>query len=289
MPDKKKDYYEILGVARNASAAEIKSAYRKLARKYHPDVNQGDKTAEAKFKDVAAAFAVLSDKVKRAKYDQGGHEAFGPGFNPFEGYGFDAQSIRIDDLSDLFEMFTSAGRGSRGRNRPRRGADVEGAVRIPFREAIRGTTVELNVDGSAVKVRVPAGVDDGARVRVAGQGPAGTNGGPNGDIYLSVQVQPDPVFRREGNDLYSDVTVGLARAALGGTVPVPTLDGEATVQLPAGTRSGQKLRLRGKGVPASGPRPAGDLYAVVQIAPPRTLDRRSREILEEFARLNPSP
>jgi DnaJ-class molecular chaperone len=287
MPNNKKDYYEILGVARNASDADIKSAYRKLARKYHPDVNQGDKGAEAKFKDVAEAFAVLSDKEKRAKYDQGGHEAFGPGFNPFEGYGFDAQSIRIDDLSDLFEMFT--GRSGRTRSRARRGPDVEGQVQIPFREAVRGTTVELNVDGTPVKVRVPPGVDDGARIRVAGQGPKGSNGGPNGDVYLSVQVAPDPVFRREGNDLYSDVTVGLARAALGGTVAVPTLEGESTVQLPAGTRSGQKLRLRGKGVPGSGARPAGDLYAVVQIAPPRALDPRSRELLEEFARLNPSP
>ena len=139
------------------------------------------------------------------------------------------------------------------------------------------------------KVRIPAGIADGGRVRVSGQGEAGANGGPPGDAYIVVAVLPDPRFRREGLDVMSDVAIGLATAALGGVVQVLTLDGETSIQLPAGTRSGQKLRLKGKGVPASARRPAGDLYAVVQIVPPKVLDARSRELLEEFARLNPAP
>ena len=315
---KKKDYYEILGVAPKATEKELKAAYRKLARKHHPDVNSGDKLAEERFKEVAEAFAVLSDPAKRAKYDQRGHAAFGPDFNPFEGAGGDFQSVRFDDLADLFNIFGSSGRRT-GRGRARRGTDIEGEVRIPFRDAVSGTTIDVALSGgrscpecggtgrsgrgkcapcdgrgqvgagSPVKVRVPAGIEDGDRVRVPGQGTAGSHGGAQGDAYLVVRVTPDPVFRRDGNDLYCDVTVGIARAALGGTVAVPTLDGESVVQLPAGTRSGQKLRLRGKGVTGSGRRASGDLYAVVQIAPPRSLDPRSRELMDEFARLNPLP
>ncbi len=353
----KKDYYEILGVPRTATEKELKAAYRRLARKHHPDVNPGDKRAEERFKEVAEAFAVLSDPEKRAQYDRGGHEAFGPGFDPFGGAGFDIRNFSFGDLSELFDLF---GGGSRRTRAPRaaRGQDIETAIRIPFLDAVRGTTVDIvlprqvtcgvcggsgrgaqggervcpdchgtgrrtqrrrglevsltcgrcggagRIDEGAcpacggagrvpaedrLKVRVPPGIEDGGRVRLPGKGDAGVAGGPAGDAFLTVAVEPHDVFRREGNDLVCDVEVGLARAALGGKVAVPALDGKTTITLPAGTRSGQKLRLKGKGVPGSGSRPAGDLYAVVQIVPPRKLDARSRELLDEFARLNPDP
>ncbi len=312
----KKDYYEILGVARTASDKELKAAYRKLARKHHPDVNPGDKAAEERFKSVAEAFAVLSDPEKRAKYDRGGHEAFGPGFDPFAGTGFDSRNFGFNDISDLFELFGAGARRSRS-HRAARGQDIEREIRIPFLEAIRGTTVEVVLPrqsacpacggarrggeggcrkcGGAgrvatedrVKIRVPAGIEDGGRVRLPAKGDAGVAGGPTGDAFLRIRVEEDGAFRREGNDLLVDLPVGLARAALGGKVSIPTLDGRTTITLPGGTRSGQKLRLRGKGVPAAGSRLPGDLYAVVQIVPPAKLDARSRELLEEFARLNP--
>jgi molecular chaperone DnaJ len=350
---KKRDYYEVLGVSRTASDKEIKAAYRKLARKHHPDVNPGDKSAEERFKEVAEAFAVLSDPEKRATYDRGGHEAFGPGFDPFAGTGFDFRNFGFGEFSDLFDLF---GTGSRRRRPPRpgRGQDIETEIRVPFLEAVRGTTVEVvlprqvpcaacggggrqaaggerecpdcggtgrrtqrrrgvqvsltcgtcggagRIDAGScpacggagrapaeerLKVRVPPGIEDGGRVRLPGQGDAGVAGGRPGDAFLRIRVEPHDVFRREGNDLLCEVAVGLARAALGGRIEIPTLDGRTTITLPPGTRSGQKLRLKGKGVPAGGPRPAGDLYAVVQIVPPKRLDARSRELLEELARL----
>jgi len=345
----KKDYYQILGVPRTAGETEIKAAYRKLARKFHPDVNPGDKQAEEKFKEVAEAFAVLSDPEKRSKYDRGGHEAFGPGFDPFAGFGF-------PDLSDLFNLFGGAARG--GRTRPRHGADLEMEIRIPFADAVHGTTIEVPlprrgscpacggsgqrpgsravecsdcggsgrkvqrrrglqvsltcsrcrgagrlpgescarcggtgqvVSDERVKVRIPPGVEDGGRVRLPDRGEPGQAGGSPGDVFLIVRVEPHPLLRREGRDLYIDVPVGLAKAALGGNVVVPTLEGDATIHLPGATRSGQKVRLKGKGFPAAPGRPAGDLYAVVQIVPPKNLDPKSRELLEEFAKRNPEP
>jgi curved DNA-binding protein len=287
----KKDYYEILGVPRTADVREIKAAYRRLARKYHPDVNKGDKQAEERFKEVAEAFAVLSDKEKRARYDQGGHSAFGPGFDPFAGFDPGQFDIGFGDLSSLFEMFGMGPRAGRGRRqRAWRGSDLRLEVQVPFLTAVRGGTVELTFPraGTAerMKVRIPAGIDDGGTVRLPGKGAPGS---PPGDAYLTVRVQPHPVFRREGRNLVCERAVGLARAALGGPVEVDTLDGKTTIQVPPGTHGGQKLRLRGRGVPASGGRPAGDLHVVIQIRPPKRLDPRSRELLEEFARLNPDP
>lgn len=352
----KKDYYERLGVPRTATEQEIKAAYRKLARKYHPDLNPGSKAAEERFKEIAEAFAVLSDPEKRAQYDRGGLEAFGPGFDPFAGTGFDFRNFGLGDLSDLFEIFGATGR--RGRGRPARGQDLEVEIRLPFVEAVGGTTREIALarnapcrvcDGSGrtssgrevecpdcrgtgrraqrrrgvqvsltcercegagrlrsepcsncggagsirveepVTVRIPAGIDDGSKLRVPGKGDAGRGGGEPGDVYLTIRVEPDARFRREGRDLFADVEIGLATAALGGRVAVPTLDGSATITIPPGTRSDQRLRLRGKGVPAGAGRPAGDLFAVVRIVPPRRLDARSRELMEEFARRNPEP
>jgi len=349
----KKDYYEILGVSRDVGEKELKAAYRKLARKYHPDVNKGDPRAEEKFKQVSEAFAVLSDSAKRTQYDRGGHEAFGAGFDPFAG--FDVTAAGLGDLADLFGgMFGGLGSAAgRPGTRPARGNDLKLELAIDFMEAIHGTTLNLRVPrqlacgpcqgrgerpgsgGAAcsecggqgqrtqpglpflipcrrcngrgrvagprckscrgsgrsrgeedVKVRVPVGIKDGSTVRVAGKGDAGTAGGPPGDLYLSMRVKAHPLFRREADDLVCELPIGIADAALGSVAQVPTLDGKTTIQVPAGTRSGQRMRLAGKGVPAARGRPAGDLYAVIQIHPPKKLDRRSRELLEEFRERN---
>jgi len=326
----KKDYYDILGVPRGADEKAIKAAYRRLARKHHPDVNPDDPSAEERFKELSEAFAVLSDADKRARYDRGGHAAFGPDFDPFAGFGFDFRGARgasgaggfdIPDLSQIFEMFGLGGGSAGGRARSRRGGDLQLEVRIPFADAIHGSVIDFNVPrraacsacgGSGVagggraacsscngsglqrveerlKVRIPSGVRDGDRVRVGGKGDAGAGGGPPGDAYLVIRVAAHPRLRREGRNLLVDVPVGIARASLGGTIRVPTLDGETTIQLPPGTRSGQKLRLKGRGVPARNASPAGDLLAVIQIHPPKDLDARSRELLEELDKLHPNP
>lgn len=350
-----KDYYEVLGVSKTASDKEIKSAYRRLARKYHPDVNKGDKRAEEKFKEVAEAFAVLSDREKRTRYDRGGHEAFGPGFDPFAGFDFGRFDFGLGDISSLFDLFGGGGRRT-ARARPRKGEDLRLELQVPLLQAVRGGEVEIVIprqgscsscggsgarpgsgettcrecggsgrtetrrgpmrvmlgcprcDGSGrlpgepctacggagvsrveerVKVRIPAGIEDGSALRLAGKGDAGQAGSSPGDAYLVVHVEPHPVFRRQGRDLYCDVAIGLARAALGGQVDVSTPDGKATITVPAGTRSGQKLRLKGRGVPQSSTGSAGDLYAVIQIHPPKKMNKRSRELMEEFERLNP--
>jgi DnaJ-class molecular chaperone len=303
----KRDYYEILGVKRDAGEKEIKSAYRRLARKHHPDLNRGDKAAEERFKDVAEAFAVLSDFEKRARYDRGGHEAFGTEFDPFAGVDssrFDAgfgPGVLDDLLSQLFGgRFGGATAGPRGGRRRGRGRDLRYETTISFPDAVRGATLELRVarvgEGGAriedtVKVRIPPGVEDGSTVRVPGRGDTGGPGAEPGDLLLTLRVTPHERFRRRGaRDLACDVPIGIVRATLGGPVDVPTLDGRATIQVPPATESGTTLRVRGKGAPA-GPRgePAGDLYVVIQIRPPTAVDARSRTLLEELGRLHPEP
>ena len=316
---KKKDYYEILGVPRSATEKDLKAAYRKLARKCHPDVNPGDKSAEEKFKEVSGAFAVLSDPDKRAKYDRGGHEAFEPGFDPFQGTTIDFQDLGLGNLSDIFEMFGGGGRRRGSSRRAARGEDLTLEMSLPFGDAIHGTTVEVAIPRAVpcshcggrgrlanggpcrvcrgggrvsftenVKTRIPAGIDDAERVRIPGKGNDGIGGGPAGDAFVTIRVEPHPMFRREGSDLVCEVPVGVVKATLGGDVDVPTLEGRATIKIPAGTRGGQRFRLKGRGVAARAGHPAGNLYAVVQIVTPRDLDARSREIFEELARLNPN-
>jgi molecular chaperone DnaJ len=316
---KKRDYYEILGVPKTATEKELKAAYRKLARKFHPDVNPGDKSAEERFKEVSGAFAVLSDPEKRAKYDRGGHDAFEPGFDPFQGTTIDFQDLGLGNLSDIFELFGGGGRRRGAPRRAERGEDLNLEMSLPFGDAIHGTTVEVGIPRAVpcphcggrgrlanggpcrvcrgagrvsvtekVKARIPAGIDDAERVRIPGKGNDGAGGGPAGDAVVTIRVEPHPMFRREGSDLVCEVPVGVVKATLGGDVSVPTLEGHATIKIPAGTRGGQRFRLKGRGVAARAGHPAGNLYAVVQIVTPRELDARSRELFEELARLNPN-
>ncbi len=326
----KRDYYDVLGVARGASEKEIKAAYRRLARKHHPDLNRGDKGAEGRFKELVEAFAVLSDPEKRARYDRGGLGALGGEFDPFAGvdatrFDFGAGPGNLEDL--LSQLFGGAfggaarGRAGAGRRARGRGGDLRFETTISFADALRGTTVEIQVPrlvscstcegrgtgprggvcrtcgGSGrtsveerVKVRIPAGVDEGSTVRVPARGDAGGAGAPPGDLLLTLRVTPHERFKRNGRDLVCDVPIGIVRATLGGPVEVPTLDGRATIQVPAGTQSGTTLRVRGKGAPP-GPRgePGGDLYVVIQIRPPARIDERSRALLEELGRLHPEP
>jgi DnaJ-class molecular chaperone len=296
----KKDYYEVLGVPRTATDKDIKAAYRKLARKHHPDVNPGDKGAEERFKEISGAFAVLSDPEKRAKYDRGGHDAFEPGFDPFQGSTIDFQDLGLGNLSDIFELFGGGGRRRGTHRRVARGEDLQLEMSLPFGDAIHGTTVEVTIPraiargagrvkaAESVKVRIPAGIDDGERVRIAGKGNDGVGGGPPGDAFVNIRVEPHPMFRRDGGDLVCDVPVGIVKATLGGDLEVPTLEGRATIKIPAGTRGGQRFRLKDRGVAARAGHPAGHLFAVVQIVTPKNLDARSIELLEEFARLNPT-
>ena len=355
-----KDYYEILSVPKNASAAEIKKAYRKLAQKHHPDANAGDPKAEERFKEVSAAYDVLGDEEKRAAYDrvrEMGAGGFGAGFPGAGGTGsegpggFRYETVDVGDLSDLFGgMFGgSRGRARRPQARQRRGADLETEVRLSFDDAMAGVTIPVTLDGPAVcttchgsgaapgtqpvtcatcggsgqvavnqgffqmeqtcptcsgtgrtietpcptchgsgavrrsrtvKVKVPAGVKDGARIRVAGRGEPGGPGGQPGDLYVRVRVGEHPVFGRKGDNLTVDLPVSYPEAALGANVKVPTLNGPVTLKVPAGTPSGKTFRVKGKGAPRRGGH--GDLLVTVNVDVPKKLSKREKELLGEL-------
>jgi molecular chaperone DnaJ len=282
-----KDYYAVLGVSKDASKADIKKAYRKLAQQYHPDANKGDAAAEKRFKEISEAHAILSNDEKRAEYDQmrqfveaGGQRFYG--FRPGGGGG--NVRVNIGDIGDIFGGGAGGGLfedlfGFRGPNQPQRGADLEARADLAFEDAVYGSTVEVN----GRKVRIPPGVKNGARIRAAGRGEAGPNGGPAGDLYVVVNVQPHPYFAQgKDGDLIVSVPVTIAEAALGTKVTVPTLDGQVTLKVPAGTRHGKTLRARGKG----GPRPGGgtgDLLAKVEVEVPQKLTKEEKELLEKFA------
>jgi curved DNA-binding protein len=295
---KYKDYYATLGVARDADAEAIKKAYRKLARQHHPDVAKEAK-AEERFKEIGEAYATLKDPEKRAAYDQLGKRAPGEDFAPpprWErefGGGAGADGFADMDLSDLLDALARGRRGpgrARGEPVPLRGRDYEATVRVGLEDAHRGTTVNLDVeheDGTrTLAVTVPPGATEGQRLRLRGRGAAGRHGGPAGDIYLHITLAPHPVFRPDGHDLYFDLALSPWEAALGGDVEVPTLDEPVLLTVPAGTRSGRKLRLRGRGL-ATGKGGRGDLYAIVRIDVPSTLTPRERELFEELSRASP--
>lgn len=291
-----KEYYRILGVERGASEKDIKQAYRRLARKYHPDVNPGDKTAEEKFKEISEAYEVLSDKEKRAKYDQfgqywqqGGQPGAGqppPGWERggFGGFDFEAGGGGFGDFFDLlFGQGPQTRAGTRRRTwTPTRGRDVEYEIEISLEDAYSGATKTFNADGRRIEVKIPQGVRDGSKIRLAGQGEPGP-GTEKGDLYLIARLRPHPKFEKKDDNLYTDVAVPYTTAALGGEVQVPTLSGKVNMKVPSGTSSGQSFRLAGQGMPHLKGGGNGDLYARVKVTVPKTLSQRERELLQELA------
>ena len=361
MADQKRDYYEVLGVSKGATDDEIKKSYRKLAKQYHPDLNPGDKAAEARFKEVNEAYEILSDKEKRARYDQFGHAGVDPNFNPGGGFGggFGGFTDMGDiDLGALFGSFFGGGFGGGGssrRNGPQKGETIRTGVAISFEEAAfgcekevtvsrteqcdvchgtgcaPGTTAEVCPDchgsgtvriqrggggfsfattttcpkcrgagkiihqpcktcngaGSVrrqkkLAVTIPAGIDNGQAVSLRGQGGAGKNGGPAGDLLIAVTVRPHPTFRREGTSVYMDQPVSFVQAALGAELEIPTIDGTVKYTMPEGTQSGTTFRLRGKGIPGLNGRGRGDQYVTVKVQVPTGLSRAQKDALKAF-------
>ncbi len=282
---KYKDYYKILGLQRGASEDEVKKAYRKLARKYHPDVSK-EANAKERFQEVSEAYETLRDKEKRAAYDSLGSFRPGQDFRPppdwFDRFGAGrTEDLRGVDLSELFEsmgIFGRAGRRSRGAFP---GEDYEVAVRLTLEEAFRGAERSVQLDGRSFTARIPRGATDGQRLRLRGKGGPGVNGGPAGDLYLQIALEPHPLYRASGHDLEIEVPLAPWEAALGAQVEVPTLEGRVTMKVPPGSRAGQKLRLAGKGLPKPGGG-AGDLYAALTIAVPATLTEREKALYEEL-------
>ena len=372
MPEQKRDYYEVLGVSKGASDDEIKKAYRKLAKKYHPDVNPGDQAAEAKFKEVNEAYSILSDKEKRARYDQFGHAGVDPNYGaggPGGGFGFDMGDI---DLGDIFGSFFGGGFGGFGgsssarRNGPQKGESLRANLTITFEEAAFGCEKEINLNRSEeceachgsgcepgttaetcpdcrgtgvvrvqqrtggfafsstaacarcrgtgkiihspckacsgsgsvkkskrVTVSIPAGIDDGQAVSLRGQGNAGKNGGPAGDLIVGVRVKPSNQFRRDGTTVLYEQPVTFYQAVMGAELEIPTIDGKVKYNLPAGTQPGTTFRLRGKGIPELRGRGRGDQYVTVNVQVPTGLTHEQKEALraygEAMGELSPGP
>ncbi len=305
----KRDYYEILGVKRSASEAQIKSAYRRLARKSHPDVNKSPDASE-KFKEATEAYEVLSDPKKRKMYDQFGHagpqrEPFGPG--GFRTYTWNSgpggKGVSVDDilgrvsspftgmsLDEILGALGGRGPSRRSRKPPQRGSDIECDIELDFMQAIYGTTATLRLEptsrgreGQTLDVKIPPGVREGSKIRLRGKGAPGPGG--NGDLYIIVHIGEHPYFRREGDDIYVDLPISITEAALGAKVDVPTIDGMTAVTVPPGTGSGKRLRLRGKGVRSGGGNSRGDQYIVIKVVAAQKISARGKELLEEFDRL----
>ena len=327
-----KDYYSTLGVAKTATEKEIKQAYRKLARKHHPDVNPGDKSAETRFKEINEAYEVLGDPAKRKKYDELGANwrayeqagaTQGGGFDPSQfgggaggwnvhfgrggpgGQGY--RTMTEDEMrdmfgtenpfSDFFNAFFGGGAGAgeprtRGRaSRTQKGRDVEHEIELTLEETFHGATRRISIkqDGHArtVDVRIPAGVKDGSRVRVQGEGESGSNGGSSGDLFLKIKVKPHAIFERQGDDLYTKVALPLTTAVLGGEAQVPTISGSVRLKVPETTQPGQVFRLKGHGMPVVGKADArGDLYATADVQLPRTLNPEQRTHFEALKKLD---
>jgi curved DNA-binding protein len=319
-----RDYYEILGVARDADPEQIKKAYRAMARKHHPDVNPGNKESETLFKEAQQAYDVLGDPEKRKLYDRLGRAGFegmgsagpragatewasaqgGPGpefidLSQFFGPGAQGFTAGVNPegaenlggglFGDLFGRLRP-GRG--GRRGPRAPRPTEASLTIPFLTAVKGgeTTIELTrADGrhETLGVKIPPGTEPGAKLRLRGRGEPAEPGGTPGDLIIHVDVEPHPTFTRQGRDVQVEVPISVPEAILGARVEVPTLDGAKTVPIPAGTSCGQKLRLRGQGVPATSKQPAGDLFVVPRIVVPKSIDDESRQLIQQFAERNP--
>ena len=358
MAEQKRDYYEVLGLSKGASEEELKKAYRKLAKKYHPDVNPGDKDAEAKFKEINEAYGILSDPEKKARYDQFGFAGVDPSYGG-GGYGggFDG-SFDFGDLGDIFGSFFGGGFGGGGRARsgPQRGESLRTRLTITFEEAAFGCEKEVSIDrveqcetckgtGAApgtspetcpacggsgqvqqrrqtpmgvfattgpcprcggtgkiiaspckdcggsgqvrrrktLKVTIPAGIDNGQIISLRGQGSAGKNGGPAGDLQIVITVQPHQLFRRDGADVYCNAPITFTQAVLGGEMEIPTIDGKVKYDIPEGTQTGTTFRLKGKGIPNVNGRGRGDQFVTVYIETPRNLNREQKEALKKFS------
>jgi len=304
-----KDYYKVLGVGETSSADEIKKAYRKLAKKYHPDVTGGDKAKEARFKEASEAYEVLGDDKKRAAYDEQRRNPFAgagggfPGGFPGGAGGFSGGApggVNVDlgdlfsqfkggaggGIGDIFEMF--GGGGARAQRAPRKGEDVVARFEIDLPDAALGGEKELIIDGKRLKVRIPPGVGDGKTIRLAGQGNPGGKGAPAGDLLIELHEKPHPRFRRRAPgsaDIEVDVPIHVDTAILGGKAEVPTLEGTTvSLTIPPGTSSGRQLRLRGKGAHQQGGT-RGDLYGVASVQVPEAIPARDKELIEEFAKL----
>ncbi|MCL4684800.1 DnaJ domain-containing protein [Myxococcota bacterium] len=287
------DPYAALGVSRTATEDEIRTSYRRLARQYHPDVNPNDKTAEDRFKEISYAYDVLSDPEKRTRYDEFGAAGLQPGFDPEQARAyrrwsegarrspFHQDAGEEIDLEELFGRMTGRrGGGFEGFARARhRGRDVQADVTVDFLDAVLGRELRLDVPGrGALRVRIPAGANEGTRVRLAGQGEPGPTGAPSGDLYLTLHVRPHPYFRREGDDLSLELPVTIPELVLGAAIEVPTPDGVATVRVPPHARPGQRLRLRGKGAARRGTTDRGDLYLRLVVELPEGRDAELEEL-----------
>ncbi len=317
----KKDLYDVLGVKPDAKEEEIRKAFRTLARKYHPDVNPGNREAEERFKEISKAYEILGNKEKRKEYDQLRAAASGAGFTTPGGqqvYDFNRFEERYGpDLGSIFQDLFGFERGGSYQAGPLRGEDLVFRMKVGFRDAVLGRKLEIVVPRHEVcpvcrgtgraaaggpcgecggtgrrehterlKVKIPSGSDTGTRIRLRGKGGPGLRGGKAGDLYIELEVMPDPVFERVGPDLFVNTTVDLYQAVLGDTVDVPTLDGRARVRVPPGTQCGQKLRLKGKGVPGrKGGR--GDQYVVVNVRLPRNLTEEGRKMFEKLREIQP--
>lgn len=359
MAEQKRDYYEVLGVSRGASEDEIKKAYKKMARKYHPDLNPGDKTAEEKFKEVNEAYELLSDADKKARYDQYGHAGVDPNFGAGGfGGGFDG-SFDFGDLGDIFGSFFGGGFGGGRRtnpNAPQRGESIRMSIAISFEEAAFGCEKAVTVEryetcdtchgngcapgtspevcpdchgtgtvqvrrqtpmgvfatsspcpkcggkgriihqpckdcrGSGmvrkkktIQASIPAGIDNGQTISIRGQGNAGKNGGPAGDLLITITVRPHELFRREGTSVLCEAPITFTQAVLGAELEIPTIDGKVKYTLPEGTQSGTTFRLKGKGIPSINGRGRGDQYVTVYIETPKNLNKEQKEALKKFA------
>ncbi|MDE0654461.1 MAG: DnaJ domain-containing protein [bacterium] len=293
-----KDYYRVLGVSPEAPQDEITKAYRSLARHLHPDRNPDDARAEERFKEVSAAYDVIGDTDKRAQYDEirrlagSGNPFVAPGPGGSHSFQFSGADGIGDLLANLFGSGAGPFGGAPGAHRPQRGADHQAQISLSFSEAVNGVTSEVALGERSerrnTKVRIPAGVADGQRIRLRGKGGSGANGGPPGDLYVIVRVGDDPLFGRDGDHLTLTVPVSFSEAALGARIAVPTFEGEAvTLRLPAGTRSGRTLRVRGRGVKTD--RGTGDLLVTVEVVVPKKLNAAQRRALESFDEATKGP
>ena len=305
-----KDYYNILGVGKKATTDDIKKAYRKLARKYHPDANPGNPEAEEKFKEIGEAYEVLKDPQKRQRYDQlganwkqyantgwpGGGQSYTYDFGGGKGFSFENMG---GGFSDFFEMFFGSGADQRfsgfdfrqdfgggGARAPQKGQDMQSSMKISLGEAYTGTqrSIRLQKEGKTrtVNVKIPAGIKDGGKIRLAGQGGSSPMGGAAGDLYIVINITGHKLFRRKGSDLYIEIPVSMKEAYMGGKIDIPTFDGKVDMRLPAKTQSGRTLRLKGKGMPGLRGESRGDLYVKIQIVFPEKLDKKKKKQFEEF-------